>query len=221
MKTETYRGAPFIDREEEIRFFEEWFEEVPQRILWVYGPKSSGKTTVIEYVVEKKLLGNSDKSNRYWVKYLNLREKFITSYRTFLESLVIPDDVYEEEVKKSYVFSLKAFKAKREKIEKVRKRELDFGSLLLEEIEGVREKKRVLIIDEIQKLRDVYIESGRGEREVLKEFLNFCVRLTKELHLCHVVILTSNTVFVEKIYNDARLKETSRFKKIDHLSKEM
>jgi len=44
------------------------------------------------------------------------------------------------------------------------------------------------------------------------------VRLTKETHLCHVVILTSNTVFIERIYNDARMKLTSEFRKIDHLS---
>ena len=56
MKIETYRGVPFIDREEEIEFFVDWFSEAPQRILFVYGPKSSGKTTVIEYVIEKKLL---------------------------------------------------------------------------------------------------------------------------------------------------------------------
>ena len=76
------------------------------------------------------------------------------------------------------------------------------------------------MVDEIQKLRDVYIENGNGERELLKEFLNFCVSLTKERHLSHVIILTSNTVFIEKIYNDARMKETSKFKKIDHLSRE-
>ena len=74
-----------------------------------------------------------------------------------------------------------------------------------------------MIIDEIQKLEDVYIND---KRELLKEFLNFCVSLTKEKHLSHVLILSSNTIFIERIYNDAKLKETSRFKKIDHLSKE-
>jgi len=60
-------------------------------------------------------------------------------------------------------------------------------------------------------LRDIYINS---ERELLKEFLNFCVSLTKEKHLSHVVILTSNTVFIERIYIDARMKKTSVFKKL-------
>jgi hypothetical protein len=30
MRIETYRGAPFVDREEEIEFFVDWFNDVPQ-----------------------------------------------------------------------------------------------------------------------------------------------------------------------------------------------
>ncbi len=48
-----------------------------------------------------------------------------------------------------------------------------------------------LVIDEIQSLEDVY---GNGEKELLKEFLNFCVALTKETHLSHVIMLSSNTI---------------------------
>jgi len=65
-------------------------------------------------------------------------------------------------------------------------------------------------------LEDIYIN---GSRELLKEFLNFCVALTKETHLSHVVILTSNTIFLNKIYNDSKLKETSIFKLISHPDK--
>ncbi len=223
MKIETYRGAPFVDREEEVDFFVDWFNEVPQRVLWVYGPKSSGKTTVIEYVVEKKLLGDKEwwADGRYWVKYLNLRGKLITSYRSFLESFIYPYDIYREEVEKNWWLSLKFIGIDRRRLKEIKRRERD----LFEEITEVirkesRDKRAVLIVDEIQVLRDLYIRNGNGERELLKEFLNFCVRLTKELHLCHVVILTSNTVFIERIYNDARMKETSDFRKVGHLRRE-
>ena len=64
MKIETYRGVPFVDREDEIEFFIDWFSDPPQRILFVYGPKSSGKTTVIEYVIEKKLLPENKQKNK-------------------------------------------------------------------------------------------------------------------------------------------------------------
>ncbi|OAG27261.1 ATP-binding protein [Thermodesulfatator autotrophicus] len=223
MKIEIYRGAPFVDREEEIEFFVEWFSEVPQKILWVYGPKSSGKTTVIEYVVEKRLLGEGNwwEESKFWVKYINLREKLITSYRSFLESFIYPDDVYREEVERNYWISLKFIGLDRRKLKEIKKRERDLFEEIMEVIKKESKGKRaVLIIDEIQILRDLYIRNGKGERELLKKFLNFCVRLTKETHLCHVVILTSNTVFIERIYNDAGLKETSEFKKIEHLKRE-
>ncbi|MDQ7032871.1 MAG: ATP-binding protein [Desulfonauticus sp.] len=224
MRIEEYRGAPFVDREEEIGFFVEWFSRVPQRILWVYGPKSSGKTTVMEYVVERKLLTEREWwiKSKYWVKYLNLRGKLITSYSSFLDALIVPEEVYEETVERNVYLSLGMICLESKKIKQVKERKKNLFDVLIEEIDRERRGGRipVLIIDEIQKLRDVYIRNSNGERELLKEFLNFCVRLTKEMHLSHVVILTSNTIFIERIYNDARLKETSEFWKVDHLRRE-
>ena len=219
MKIETYRGAPFVDREEEIEFFVDWFDDVPQRILFVYGPKSSGKTTVIEYVIEKRLLSEKEwwSKSKYWVKYINLRRKLISNYATFLHSFIFPEDVYKETVETDGKFSLKFFSLQRKVLQEIEKKERDLFEELMRKMEEESKNKRcILIIDEIQKLQEIYINSSR---ELLKEFLNFCVSLTKEKHLSHVVILTSNTVFIEKIYNDARLKETSEFKKIDHLKK--
>jgi len=224
LRIETFRSAPFVDREEEVEFFVDWFREVPQRILWVYGPKSSGKTTVIEYVIEKKLLKENKrrKKNKYWIKYLNLREgeALITSYGSFLDTFFVGIKDGESEREGRIGINLIGFRA--EVLERVKKKQENLFKVFIREVKEVvdRGERPILIIDEIQKLRDVYIKNGNDERELLKEFLNFCVRLTKETHLCHVVILTSNTVFIERIYNDARLKETSEFKKIDHLQKE-
>ena len=215
MRITSYREVPFVDREEEVNFFVDWFSEVPQRILWVYGPKSSGKTTVISYVIDNYLL----KDEKFWVKYFNLRQALITSYDSFLDTFFME---VESEEEKGGRIGINVFGFKAEVWEKIKKKKLNLFKVFIEELERIREggKRCVLIIDEIQKLRDVYIENGNGERELLKEFLNLCVSLTKELHLSHVVILTSNTVFIERIYNDARLKLTSEFMKIDHLSKE-
>ncbi|NPA39028.1 MAG: AAA family ATPase, partial [Thermodesulfobacteria bacterium] len=222
MRIEVYRGAPFVDREEEVEFFVDWFSEVPQRILWVYGPKSSGKTTVIEYVIEKKLLPTNKrrKKSKYWIKYFNLRETLIASYNSFLDTFFV--DVKSDDVEKEGRVGINVIGFKAEILERVRRKQENLFKVFIAKIREILEsgKRPILIIDEIQKLRDVYIKNGNGERELLKEFLNFCVRLTKETHLSHVVILTSNTVFIERIYNDARLKKTSSFYKIDHLKKE-
>ena len=223
MRVEEYRGVPFLYREKELSFLIKWFSEPPQRILFVYGPKSSGKTTVIEYIVEKELLGEGKlKKDKYWVKYINLRGKLISSYNSFLEALIMPKDEGDKSTELSASINLGVIMLSARRVKEIKERRINLFDVLLEKIEEEKERVRIpiIIIDEIQKLRDIYIRNGNGERELLKEFLNFCIRLTKEKHLSHVVILTSNTVFIERIYNDAKMKKTSEFMKISHLSKE-
>ena len=219
MRVEEYRGVPFLYREDEIEFLIRWFNESPQRILFVYGPKSSGKTTIMEYVIERRLLSKGNR-RRFWVKYFNLGEALISSYDSFLDTFFVNIDDNGKERGSKVGINVLGFKA--EVYQKVKKKQLNLFKVFIEEIEKVvrRRKRSIIIIDEIQKLRDVYIRNGNGERELLKEFLNFCIRLTKEKHLSHVVILTSNTVFIERIYNDAKMKETSEFMKVNHLSKD-
>ncbi len=79
-----FRNAPFIDREEEIAFLKSYFEEIPQRILFVYCPKSTGKTTLIEYVIENEL-----DRRKYWINYLNLRRTLISNYENFIYSFFV------------------------------------------------------------------------------------------------------------------------------------
>ena len=186
--------------------------------MWIYGPKSTGKTTLIEYVIEEKLLKGKKfwKDSNYWVKYINLRRKFITNYDSFLYAILeITEENESEAINKEYEINLKIIKINRKVMDRVRKREIDFFDVLINEIKKISKKqKAIFIIDEIQTLEDMYIN---GERELLKEFLNFCVSLTKELHISHVVILSSNTVFIDRIYNDARLKKASEFLLVDNL----
>ena len=50
-----FRNKPFINRNKDVSFITEYYTKIPDRILWIYGPKSTGKTTLIEYIVENKL----------------------------------------------------------------------------------------------------------------------------------------------------------------------
>ena len=50
-----FRGKPLINRKKEIEFYKNYFTKLPEKILWIYGPKSTGKTTLIEYVIESEL----------------------------------------------------------------------------------------------------------------------------------------------------------------------
>ena len=206
-----FRDEPFIDREEEIEFLKEYFKETQRRILFIYGPKSTGKTTLIEYVIEKEL---NDKE--YWINYLNLRETVLATYENFIYSF-FEEAKDETETKLNRTYDLKIFKLEAKILKKIKERRINLFAELIRQFEKI-DRKKLFIIDEIQVLEDIYIN---GEKELLKEFLNFCVRLTEETHLSHIVILPSNTIFLNRIYNDAKLKEISDFKLINHPGKEV
>ncbi len=212
-----FRNEKLVDREKEIEFLKDWFGGVPKEILWIYGPKSSGKTTLIEYVIEKELIKDFklfDK-NRYWIKYLNLRGLVIGSYNSFIEAFFEEKDEEEQLDELNRRYKLGVFELEAKTLKKIRERKKNLFNLLIEQLNKIN-KQKIIIIDEIQTLEDIYIN---GEKELLKEFLNFCVRLTKELHLSHLVILSSNTIFINRIYNYAKLKKTSTFYKIDHIER--
>jgi len=210
MQIKEFRGDEFVNREKEIEFFLDYFNEIPRRILWVYGPKSTGKTTLIEYIIENEL--DKDKT----IRYINFRGILIGSYDSFLNSLLEEkDEEVQTELNRTYnIFTL--FKLEAKTLKKIRDDRKNLFNYLIEEFK--KTKNNIFIIDEIQTLEDIYVN---GDRLLLNEFLNFCVRLTKEMHLSHVVILTSNTIFLNKIYNNSKLKKTSKFKLIDHLEYEV
>ena len=49
---------------------------------------------------------------------------------------------------------------------------------------------------------------------------NFFVRLTKELHVCHVFCLRSDSLFIEQVYNKGMLRGRCKYFLIDDLDKE-
>ena len=100
-----------------MKFVKDFFSKQPKRILWIYGPKSTGKTTLIEYIVENELFEDFKlfKSSKYNVKYINFRRKVIANYDHFIDAILEEkDDSYEysNELNRSYnllgVFKLDA-----------------------------------------------------------------------------------------------------------------
>ena len=78
-------------------------------------------------------------------------------------------------------------------------------------------KRPVIIIDELQALDEIYFNGGR---ELLNEIFNFFVAMTKESHLCHVIIASSDGYFIDRVYQDSKLKKTSRLMEVDYISYE-
>jgi AAA+ ATPase superfamily predicted ATPase len=205
----------FFDREKEIKEILSILELEPNRINFIYGPINSGKTTLIRHIIENKL--NRD---RYVVFYINLRGYFLSRYDEFIKVLFdiressklktflkdIPNNLYGIPIPKNIL--------KEYLNENNTKDVFLYISEFFEEIKKDG-KQPILIIDELQKIGDMKINGF-----LIYELFNFFVDLTKERHLCHVFCLSSDSLFIEKVYNEAMLEGRCKYIFIDDFDRE-
>jgi len=114
--------------------------------------------------------------------------------------------------------SVNLFKVSRELMDKIRNREADEFKIMEAELERLRSKgkKPVIVIDELQVLKNVYANGGKG---LLEKLLNFFVTITKSKHLAHVICMSSDSLFIEEVYNNSILEKTSKFYLFDSFDK--
>ncbi|MDQ7031805.1 MAG: ATP-binding protein, partial [Desulfonauticus sp.] len=133
MQIRTFRGKEFINREKEIEFFQNRFKNLPEEILWIYGPKSTGKTTLIEYVIENELFDDFKlfKSKNYNVKYINFRARAVYNYDSFVNSMLVNQKVAKGNW--SFNLNLEFFVVSYEKIQEIKQKEVDIFKILEDE----------------------------------------------------------------------------------------
>jgi len=233
MRKIIFRDFPIIDREEEERYLLERVKSGSSQILFIYGPKSSGKTTLIEYIVEEKL----KKDRKFYVNYINFRGYAIVNYSSFLniyfQKIEDENKPWIAKAKEKFLINFGRIKGEitlpyegmkiglnLDLFEKVQKNEVDPFDVLFETLRRLKSKGKqpVLIIDEVQELNDIYMNGDIQKRYLLTEFFKFLIRLTKETHLAHVFVVTSSSVFIDEIYNNSKLAQTSEFYLIDHFN---
>lgn len=205
----------FINRAKELAYLSTFIDKRPNEILFLHGPKSSGKTTLLY-----RFFNKITKQQKLDVKFLNLREILLVNYRDFLKVFFGIDYCQtKENVKEVREYDLKVFKVKVEVLKGLDAREIDPFSVMKKEFLKLNKKgiKPIIIIDELQALDHIYVN---GQRELITELFNFFVAMTKESHLAHVIISSSDGYFIDTVYKDSRLKKTSSFFKVDYLLKE-
>ncbi len=213
----------FFNREREKEKILNILRQEPREINFIYDPINSGKTTLIQ-----KLIDDLPK-DKYAVFYINLRGKLIKEYDRFVRVLFkvkrkeIPEKLTEkgERCKKALVLAGRCLSGI-----PIEKDMLD-GFLETESSEDVFEfleeyfliisgtKIPILIIDELQIIGDMEING-----KAIYKLFNFFIRLTKELHICHVFALSSDSLFIERVYNEAILKDRCRCLLIDNFDEE-
>ncbi len=209
------KRAAFVNREKELNYLKNHFNEEPESILFVHGPKSSGKTTLLY-----KLLEQVKKEQKLDVKFLNLRDTFTNVYEDFLKVFF---EVEKEGEKKETLTSnvnIGFFKISAAVEKKILEKRADPFKVMKAEFSILNEKgiKPVLIIDELQALEKVYIDNDK-DRLLIIALFNFFVAMTKESHLAHIIVASSDGYFVNTVYTDSKLKKTSKFYKVDYLPK--
>jgi hypothetical protein len=197
-------NVPLINRSNELNALKNWINQEPNYLLFLYGPQKCGKTTLLMTFIETQL-----NNNNYNTKYINLREHHIENYSDFIRIFFTSDN---SQKRRKY----KLFRLPEEIITSLENKTLDPFVVMKKELQKrvKKDKRPVLIIDEIQAIEDVY---WNGYKEIFKELFDFFVSLTKESHLCHIVTAGSDGYFLNTIYNDSRLSKSCAYIEMDHL----
>ncbi|MDL1964339.1 MAG: ATP-binding protein [Deltaproteobacteria bacterium] len=206
----------FINREREMAELRNYLEGRPNSILFLYGPKSSGKTTLMYRLFEEM-----EAEKGYEINFLNLRKILLTSYDDFIDAFFkssSAENGLKTGTRRQYslfgLFKLDAFTEKM-----LKKRQEDPFLIMEREFQRLIKKgiQPVVIIDEFHKLDGLYLPDK--QKRLMVELMNFFVAMTKESHLCHVIIASSDAFFIEQVYVDSKLRKTSEFMKLDYLEK--
>ncbi|UCH93793.1 MAG: AAA family ATPase, partial [Candidatus Aminicenantes bacterium] len=217
----TYRqDVAFINRESELQDLRNFVDKRPSEILFLHGPKSSGKTTLLYKFLEK-----IQKEQKLDIKFLNLREKLIGNYKDFIRTFfgvnyIRTKENLEEDGNNKY--SLVNFcDLPEEVIGKLKKGELDPFEIMIREFIKLNEKdiKPLTIIDELNAIKHIYMENGK-EKRLITELLNFFITVTNKRHLAHIIISSSNLDFLNNSDIDSKLRKSLLFYKVDYLPRE-
>ncbi|HDN65371.1 MAG TPA: ATP-binding protein [Methanosarcinales archaeon] len=205
----------FHDRKQETKEIIDILDAEPSLITFIYGPINSGKTALVTHLIDHL-------SEDYKVFYINLRGRFISNYDDFIKVLFDVEHVARYERIKEFLKPVAAVLPesyngipipKDTFLKLFKEKEIEDVFVYIETVLRVfYESGRVpvLVIDELQVIGDMKIDG-----HLIYKLFNFFVRLTKELHLAHVFVVTSDSLFLEQVYSEAMLSGRREYLRVD------
>ncbi len=202
----------FHDREKEIEEITRILKAPPNLITFVYGPINSGKSSLMDEVSGRL-------KSHYVVFYVDLRERFIKNYDDFVRVLF---KVHRGKVKDYKAFLAKVLEGfnfeglpipKNLLVELLRSSDVeDVFEYIITVFEIVKKKGKipVLVLDELQVIGDLKINDL-----LIYRLFNLFVSITKKRHLAHIFAITSDSLFIERVYNEAMLQGRCRYLLVD------
>ena len=141
----------FWDRGKERSDLRVYIKSELNSILFVYGPKSSGKSTLLRKVMSD-LKNEKDFPflEKYHIYWFDLRGKFISNYENVVEIFFLEEDAEaSKEIAKEFEAGISRFiKVKRAVKEDIEKRRVDAFSYM-ESVLRKENKKSVIVFDEL------------------------------------------------------------------------
>ena len=197
----------FHDREREIDEIKRILSFRPDSIYFVYGPINSGKSSLMDEVVKRL-------PEDYVVFFIDLRAQIVSNVEDFYDVLFSYEVGLTRRITKfsdviSYLISSAVkyffgFPLPEKLVGKVLqknkpKNAFTYFFTILREL-NAKGKKPVIVMDELQTIGDLKIDGP-----LIYQLFNFFVTITKRHHLSHVFAITSDSLFLEKVYNEAML----------------
>jgi len=199
----------FADRKTELWQIGQLINTPPNFVQFMYGPKSSGKSTLMMKTV--RALGRDRDFIFYDFRARNPhnisdvlalpQEGLLIRFRSFLKSRLSRDKSHN------------GIRVPKKLYEQIRTGKADPFLPLIPYIR--RMKRPVFILDEVQALR----YSGMSDEEIAR-LMNFLVTITKRMHLAHVIVVTSDCVFIDDAIKLAALEEASEFMYLGDLNED-
>ena len=214
----------FFNREQDINRMKSILSGEPNLVYFVYGPINSGKTALLIKVFEEL-------PENYRFFYINFRARDVEDIKDLLKVLFSvkkgPGKLSEflKEILKGGAKSVekisgipipeRIFDLLFNRVDKVE----DVFAFLENYFEEIVKKDivPVFVLDEMQTIKEVLNTTGRP---VIGRLFNFLIRLTKETHLCHCLCATSDCLFIEDVYSNARLEGRAEYILVDDLDRE-
>ena len=201
----------FVNRNEEIAYLKSYFATEPNALLFIYGPKSCGKSTLLIHLAE--LLD----TKKFSINMMDLRRMDINNYKSFRDAFFFTDTQSKvKDVLEGITINAGFIKVAFDEKSLFRKNPYQVIENRL-----VAAKKRgitpILIIDEIQLLKPI---KANGDSYLMDKLFNLFIGLTKVLHAAHVVLATSDSYFMEEIYSSSKLSAACEFYLLNHLPKQ-
>ena len=142
------KASPFINREKEKEYLLNYLHASPESILFVYWPKSSGKTMLLTKIIKEL-------PDRYIVSYTNFRRYTLIDYTSFVHIMfqeaarvdkswkVNLDDImneYTEKKKSLKIWAYRFFQRSSEEIIKMKNKMYDPFVLMQDTMIDMNEK---------------------------------------------------------------------------------